>query len=381
MALSNRLPPATYIDSTAQLETLIQHILTDEPRSVAIDTESNSMHAYRGQVCLIQLSTRKQDYIIDPFPIDDMAAFGALLADDKIEKIFHAADYDLICIKRDFDFDVQNLFDTMMAARLLKEKKFGLADLLGKYFTVKVDKSHQRDNWGARPLPKDSLQYAQMDTHYLHELRDLLHERLAEQGHLAEIQEIFADVLRIEVKEQTFDPDGFWNLGRPRSLTRRQMALLRELYILRDELAKEEDQPPFKVISNKALINMARRQPRNFRELYNIRGLGADSVRYYGDDILDAIETGRANKPPKPPPNDRPDAILSDRYVALHAWRKQKGIARGLDSSLILSKETLWELARELPQTRDELATIPGIGPWRLEHYSEGLLRVLHKLN
>ncbi|MEL6309103.1 MAG: HRDC domain-containing protein, partial [Chloroflexota bacterium] len=314
-------------------------------------------------------------------PIENMQAFGNLLAEKRIEKIFHAADYDLICIKRDFDFEVHNIFDTMVAARMLKEDKFGLADLLATYFDVEVDKSHQRDDWGARPLPKDSLKYAQMDTHYLHELRDLLYERLAEQGHADELQEIFDDVLRIEVKDQSFDPHGFWKLGRPRSLTRRQMSLLRELYILRDDLAKEEDQPPFKVISNRALVNMARRQPRNFSQLYQIKGLGAKAVRYYGDDILDAIDTGKANRPPKPPPPDRPDPVLADRYVALHAWRKQTGIERGLDSSLILSKDTLWELAREMPITKDELAQIVGIGEWRLANYGNDLLALIRTLD
>ncbi|MEL6406797.1 MAG: HRDC domain-containing protein [Chloroflexota bacterium] len=379
--MSKEFPPATYIDTTSQLRTLMDEILASEPQSVAIDTESNSMYAYRGQVCLIQLSTRTADYIIDPFPIENMQAFGNLLAEKRIEKIFHAADYDLICIKRDFDFEVHNIFDTMVAARMLKEDKFGLADLLATYFDVEVDKSHQRDDWGARPLPKDSLKYAQMDTHYLHELRDLLYERLAEQGHADELQEIFDDVLRIEVKDQSFDPHGFWKLGRPRSLTRRQMSLLRELYILRDDLAKEEDQPPFKVISNRALVNMARRQPRNFSQLYQIKGLGAKAVRYYGDDILDAIDTGKANRPPKPPPPDRPDPVLADRYVALHAWRKQTGIERGLDSSLILSKDTLWELAREMPITKDELAQIVGIGEWRLANYGNDLLALIRTLD
>ncbi|MEO0597289.1 MAG: HRDC domain-containing protein, partial [Chloroflexota bacterium] len=170
-------------------------------------------------------------------------------------------------------------------------------------------------------------------------------------------------------------------LGRPRSLTRRQMSLLRELYILRDDLAKEEDQPPFKVISNRALVNMARRQPRNFSQLYQIKGLGAKAVRYYGDDILDAIDTGKANRPPKPPPPDRPDPVLADRYVALHAWRKQTGIERGLDSSLILSKDTLWELAREMPITKDELAQIVGIGEWRLANYGNDLLALIRTLD
>ncbi|MEO1290681.1 MAG: ribonuclease D, partial [Chloroflexota bacterium] len=259
MALKIKLPPVTYIDTSD----LLRHMLAEiaDADQIAIDTESNSMYAYYGRVCLIQLSTRHQDYIIDPLAIEDIQPLGKILADEKIEKIFHAAEYDLICLKRDFDFDVYNLFDTMAAARLVGEKKFGLGDMLNKYFDVEVDKSHQRDDWGKRPLAKDSLIYAQMDTHYLHQLRDKLLAKLEQLGRIAEAQEVFADVLRIEVKEREFDEHGFWKIGAPNRLNRRQMAVLKELYLLREKIAEDENIPPFKVLNNKALVNLARKQP------------------------------------------------------------------------------------------------------------------------
>lgn len=373
-----QLPPAQYIDSDDLLLELVAH--TEGEKLIAVDTESNNMYAYQGRICLIQLSTEHQDYIIDPLAIEDMQPFGDLLADKRIEKIFHAAEYDLVCFRRDFGFEVRNIFDTMYAARFCKVKHFGLADLLWNYFEVEVDKSHQRDDWGKRPLPKDSLKYAQMDTHYLHRLRTLLREKLINLGYLEAAYEAFEDALYIEVKEQVFDPNGFWKLGRPRSLTRRQMSILRELYILRDEIAREQDRPHFKTISNQTLITLARRQPRSYKRLYDMNGLNERTVQYYGQDILGAIKRGRSNDLPSPPPSNGPPSDVAERYTVLHAWRRDRAAERGLDSSLIISKHTLWEIARIMPQNLDALHEIDGIGEWRLKTYGEEIIEVIKNM-
>jgi len=373
-----KLAPARYIDSDEALRDLVDSLRSES--LLAIDTESNNLYAYRTQVCLIQLSTRQQDYIIDPFAIDDMQPLGELLADPKIEKIFHAAEYDLICMKRDFDFDVHNLFDTMFAARLVHEEQFGLGDLLANYFEVEVDKSHQRDNWGQRPLPKDSLIYAQMDTHYLPKLRDKLREQLEALDRMEEAQEVFADVLHIDVKTQDFDPEGFWKLGVPRSLSRRQMAYLREVYLEREELAEKRDVPPFKIVGNKALVALARKPPNNLHQMRQLREFAPSQVRRFGERFLDALSRGRKATVPERPDNHMPDPIVAERYTLLHGWRKERAIQRNLDSSLILSKQTLWEIAREMPEDLEALSKIQGMGEWRLRTYGDELLKLLETM-
>lgn len=378
MVVTPKLSPAIYIDTTQALKTLVTQLAKE--KQIAVDTESNNMYAYHGQVCLIQLSTRSQDYIIDPLTIDNMQALGDVFYDKSIEKIFHAAEYDLICMQRDFDFEVRNLFDTMFAARLCGAKKFGLGDLLSKHFTIEVDKSHQLDDWGRRPLPKDSLVYAQMDTHYLHRLRDIIYGDLQRLGRLEEANEVFEDVLRIEVKPREFDPNGYWKLGMPRRLNRRQMTFLRELYLMREEIAQLEDKPPFKVLNNKALVHIAIDQPQRRKDLNKVRGVSRRVLRHYSDDILEALDKARHSQNPTPPPRDSIDPILTERYIALHAWRKDCANDRGLDSSLILAKGTLWDLAREMPKTQAELKQIDGIGKWRLEKYGSDLLNVIAKL-
>ena len=369
------LPPAVYIATDSALATLAQDLAKE--KLLAVDTESNSLHAYVGRVCLIQLSTRTQDYIIDPLAIKDMQPLGPLLRDPAIEKIFHAAEYDLICLKRDYDFDVVNLFDTMYAARVCGAKQIGLGDLLREHFGLSVDKSHQRDNWGQRPLPQDSLQYAQMDTHYLPLLRDKLVDRLTELKRLPEAQEVFADVSRIQVPERNFDPDGYWRIGRPHSLTRRQMGILREMFLEREAIAGAEDVPPFKIMSNKVLVNMSINPPGSMRELHSVDGLSSRLVRHYGNQLLAALDRGQKSRPPQPPQQERPDPVVAERYVVLHAWRKERAIHRDVESNIIVSKQTLWEMARSLPDTIEALQEIEGMGQWRLTMYGSELLDLI----
>jgi ribonuclease D len=373
-----KLPPAIYIATDEKLVGLVQQ-LQNEPL-LALDTESNSMYAYHTKTCLIQLSTRTEDYIIDPLAITDMQPLGTLLADERIEKVFHGAEYDLILMNRDFGFTVHNLFDTTYAARLCQVARFGLADLLSKFFSVEMDKKHQTDNWGIRPLKADSLAYAQMDTHYLPALRDVLLEKLKELKRVEEAQEVFGDVLRVEVKENGFDPEGFWKIGAPNAMNKREMAILRELYLLRDSMARDANVPPFKIFTNEVMMSIARQQPQNFTDLFGMKGLSPRYIRQWGDDLLDAIEHGRKNQLPRPPHRERPDPVMADRFTILQNWRKQIAEKRGLDSVLIISRQTLWDIARELPQDKEALAKIEGVGQWRLENYGDSLLKVISTL-
>ena len=371
------LTRATYIDNIDDLHQLVE--LLRSVKHLAVDTESNSLHAYRGKTCLIQLSAQGEDFIVDPLLIDDISGLGEIFADPEIEKIFHAAEYDLICLKRDFDFDVINVFDTMAAARVCGYRRVGLTAMLSDLLDVPHNKSHQTDDWGQRPLPDDYLRYAQMDTHYLLALRNLLYEELSDLGRLEEAYEYFTDVIRIDVKSQDFDPDGFWGLGRPHRLNRRQMAVLRELYILRDGLAQMYDYPTHKLIGNKALVTIARKLPTHRSELYDIRTLPDRIVRQCGDEIIEAISHGKSSQLPKRPPRDKPlPPAIVERYTALHNWRKTVAERRGIDSDVVISKQTLWDIAYEMPQSVDDLNGIQGIGPWRLKTYGAELVEIVN---
>src|SRR5690349_333581 len=176
--MTSQLRSPVMVSSSRALSELARR-LQDETL-IAVDTESNSLFAYREQFCLIQISTRTEDWVVDPLALHDLSPFAPLFADPNIEKVFHAAEYDLMCMKRDFGFTFANLFDTMLSARMLGRKVIGLGNMLEEFFGIQVDKRYQRADWSIRPIPMEQLRYAQQDTHYLPALHDILVTQLTE---------------------------------------------------------------------------------------------------------------------------------------------------------------------------------------------------------
>ena len=176
----------------------------EQQRRIGVDTESNSLHAYRERVCLIQFSTAGTDYILDPLAFDDLNPLAQIFSDVQLEKIFHASEYDIICLRRDFGFTFSNIFDTMQAGRIPGRKLAGLDHLLEEKFGVKVNKRFQKADWGVRPLSHDLLLYARLDTHYLIPLRDLLQAELEQKGLWQLAQEDF----RFECNPNAMKPRG-----------------------------------------------------------------------------------------------------------------------------------------------------------------------------
>jgi ribonuclease D len=372
------LPPAIYIETDAQLRELAAHLARES--LIAFDTESNSLHAYRERVCLIQISTRDDDYIVDPLTIGDLSPLAPLFASPDIEKVFHAAEYDIMCLKRDYGFKFNALFDTMIAARSCSLKQFGLGALLAQFIGVQADKSHQRDDWGARPLSASSLAYAQMDTHYLPELRDQLVDLLERVDCLEEAQESFAELCRLRPAAQVFDPEGYWRIAFTHRLSAREVAVLRELYLWREGEAERRDLPPFKVLGDKTLVALAIDQPNNTHDLPRIEGVGHGNARRYGRDLLRLIERGkRAEPPPPPPPEPAADPLTLDLHAALREWRKGRAAQREVESDVIINREALWAIALQMPTTPDALAAIPSLGPYRLNKYGDELLTIVQK--
>lgn len=368
-------PPLSMIASAPDLNALTER-LAQEPL-IAVDTESNSLFAYRERVCLIQLSTRSDDYIIDPLAIDDLAPLGALFAAPHIEKVLHAAENDIMVLRRDFDFRFVNIFDTAAAARIIGRKAVGLASMLEEFFGVVLDKRYQRANWAARPIPAEQLDYARMDTHYLPTLRDILYQQLVQGDHLAEALETFETLTTVQQSLAQFDPNGFWHNNHARDLSRRQMAILRELYLLRDQLAQARDVPPFKVLNDEALAQLARHAPQTLNDLYAVQGVGSALIARSGSALLAAIAAGLRAPLPSRPEQTRQDANTLARYNALREWRKERAIARGVESDVIVPKEALWAMAENPPRSLADLERVPSLGAWRRAQYGAALLEVL----
>ncbi|HEY72080.1 MAG: ribonuclease D [Chloroflexi bacterium] len=368
------------VTTSSQLTTLLE-ALSKEP-AIGVDTESNSLYAYQEQVCLLQISTPTADYIIDPLADLDISSLAPLFADPGIQKVFHAAEYDVMCLKRDYGFHFANLFDTMWAARILGWPHVGLGSILKETFSVHTKKRYQRHNWGRRPLEAEALAYARLDTHYLLPLRRLQDDALTQKGHWEEAQEIFAQVAAsAPMPPNAFAPEDFWRIKGAFDLTKREQAILRELAIWRDQEASHRDRPHFKVLHDLTLVELAQARPRTNKELSRTNGLKPYHVRRYGKHILQAIQKGAQTRPPQPPPPPpRHSEAEVARFEALRAWRKQAAARRGVNSSVIISKSTMWALIEQNPITPKELEGIEGLGPWKRKAYGNEILGVLGAL-
>ncbi|MFZ0547204.1 MAG: HRDC domain-containing protein [Candidatus Promineifilaceae bacterium] len=377
--MSSSIPSAQFVREQNSWENCIEAL--QQQSSLAIDLEANSLYAYQEQVCLIQISIPEQDFIIDPLAGLNLQPFGALLQNPAVEKIFHAAEYDLILMKREFGWKMENLFDTMWAARILGYKRVGLANLLEEQYGVRLNKKYQKANWCRRPLSDSQLTYAQMDTHYLHRLRDDLASELEAAGRSIEAQEIFEEQTQVEPSIKEFDPDSFWSINGVYDLNDYQKAILKAINIYRDEEAQRQNRPLFKVFGDKTMLQLAQNVPESVQELEPIHGMTSGQIKRYGQQILRLVRENK-NKPAPPRPRrntNRTPEEVSNRYEHLHSWRKGRARARGVESDVILSRQKLWNLAYANPKTMAELKETAVLAPWQLQTYGPEILDILRK--
>ncbi len=376
----NQLPPGqpVWVDTDPTFEQCLDDL--SRTAVVAVDTESDSLYSYFEKVCLVQFSTPTTDYLIDPLNTD-ISGLGPLFADPAIQKVFHAAEYDILSLKRDYDFTFNNLFDTMIAAKVLGWPRFGLGSILAEYFGVKLDKRYQRYNWGQRPLSQKALNYARLDTHYLLPLRELQLEKLDQAKRLGEAKAAFKRQTRVTPSLKTFDPDDFWRIKGAKRSTPQEQAILRELYVMRDNIARKIDRPPFKVVSDATLMRIARQQPRDRHQVEQIKGVGKQFFRHNASDVIKAVQSGQSAPPPDYPSRDnkRPDEETLNRYERLRHWRNDLATQRGVEPDIIISNGTLMHIARRNPKSLQALKKLKSLGEWQREKYGRVLIELLKK--
>lgn len=359
--------------------------LRREP-AVAVDTEADSFFSYREKVCLVQISSRERDWLIDPLGGLDLEPLGELLADPAVCKVFHDGEYDVLLFKRAYGFAFRNLFDTRVAAAALGSPNPGLASVLREHFGLELDKSMQRSNWGQRPLDPKQVLYAQLDTHYLLGLMDEQETALAREGRSDIVHAECARLERLDPPDNGFEPEEWVRIKGARTLDPRQRRALRELFVTRDEIARQADVPPFRTIPNPALLEVARALPRSASDLNRVPGLAPSQVRRHGRALVEALERARGLDPIQRFPHMAPkdgtaglDEITLELYERLKAWRRDAAAAMGIDASLVLNRHALVELARRRPARAEELDGIPDLAQWQRERFAAELLALVER--
>jgi len=364
----------TWIDRQDTLEPALDRVGSQV--QIAVDTEADSLHSYFDKVCLIQISIPDEDLIVDPLARVDLTRFGEILADPNVTKVFHGGDYDLRIMHRDFGFTVRNLIDTSICAQLLGYEGLGLAALLDRHFSVKLNKVHQRADWSMRPLTPDMLAYASMDTHYLVELAAKLREELTALGRWEWATEEFARLENVRYRESDDEAETWRKLKNIGGLDRRSLAIVRDIHQWRDVLARKADRPPFKVMGNDTMVDIAKEKPATLRDLVALRSVSRYHADRYGRELAAIVKSAMEIPETDLPERNEPkpwirDKQLESRINRLKDVRDRHARELKIDPSILSARHILAAIATS--GTLD----VPNMREWQKGVMGEELLRVI----
>ena len=328
---------------------------------LALDTEADSLHAYPEKVCLIQISTTAGDRLVDPLAGIDINPFLDALAGREL--IFHAADYDLRLLRKHHEFTPSVIFDTMLAARLLGERQFGLSSLVEKFLGVKLDKGSQKADWARRPLTEKMENYARNDTRYLKPLEEKLGAELRAKGRLGWHQESCARLIVECSRPVVMDEDSVWRIKGSTFLDRGALAVLRELWHWREREALAANRPPFFVLAHEKMveISVAASEKKPVEHFIPPRMHPRRKENLYA-----ALRLAEALPPEKYPEkirhrSQRPSEVEFRRFREIEKRRDHRAHELGIDATLIAPKSVLGDLARNWDNYAPELMK------WQLE--------------
>jgi len=372
--------PVHFLTTTAEIEALAE-VLKRVPR-FAVDMESDSFYHYFDKVCLFQITAGGQDYIVDALSGADLTSLYGVFADPAVEKIFHGADNDIMLLKRSCGIDTRGIFDTMISAQIAGLRKVGLSDLIGQFFSKRLDKRFQRYDWSSRPLLPEHLQYARSDTHYLAELRDLLWDLLQQKGRDSQALEEFERVAAKNPQVKPFSADDCLKIAGSQILAAADLKVLRELFIVRDAIARKEDLPTFRVIQNEVLLILVKLKPTRAKELLGVRSMHPRVARTYGEEIVGAIRAGISSQallpqPPPEPPQPADAAEIEIRFQKLKKWRQAKSVMLDVEPAVIASNAILYNVARVRPLDLSQLTEVPLVRRWQVAAYGAEWLSAL----
>jgi ribonuclease D len=340
---------------------------------IGIDTEFMSEGRYRALLCLVQIAVDDPDKertpridLIDSLEDIDTSPLAQLLADPSIEVVLHAGRQDVAILRRAWNTEITNVFDTQLAAGFVgASAQTGYGNLLGAMLGRRVGKTASYTRWDARPLTAEQLSYAAEDVAHLLELADEVQRRLKETGREGWARE---ECRRLESATDERDPYSAWErLPRIGQLDPKSRAVARELAAWRERTASEEDRPVGSVLADPALVELAKRHPSNLQALEQIRGIHPSGIRRRGAAILDAIDAGmKADPIPREEPRGRSDPEDAPLIVLAEALLRARALDAGLAYELIASRGELEMIvaATRRGEAQPEVRTLEG---WREE--------------
>lgn len=374
-------PEYQLIETFAGLEAVIEILGTE--KAVGVDLEADSMFHFREKVCLLQIATAKVNAVIDPLQINDLSPLKRIFDSRDIKKIFHGADYDVRSLYRDFNFEINNLFDTQLASKFLGIRETGLESVLQARFNVRLDKKYQRKDWSVRPLPEAMISYAAADVRYLLPLAEILEKELAAKRRLPWVLEECKYLSRVRPVQNDHEPLFLHFKGAGR-LDPKSLAVLEALLTFRRKLACKKDRPLFKVFSHKSLLKLAVEKPVTIENLEKTKALSKRQTKMYGDDLIAIIRAANQTAARKLPLYPRKKApvvhpAIPDRIKVLKNWRDRKARKLKIEAGMLINKNLLTAIAVRNPSKVQSLADIGDLKQWQISEFGPEIIAALHR--
>lgn len=341
-----------YISTSDELSAFCERI--GKEHVIAVDTEFLRERTYYPKLCLVQVGTASEIGAIDPILIKDLSPLASIFADERVTKVFHACGQDLEVILDGMGVACTSVFDTQVAAAFLGMcQQVSYASLVEAYAGVRLPKAESLTDWSRRPLDPEQLTYAEDDVRYLPAIYESMIELLVEKDRLSWVQPEIAEVC--DPSHMHRDPRmAYLRLKRSSSLTRRQLAIAREVCAWREKTAASHDIPRKWVLSDEVVVEVCKRAPRTRDRLRKIRGtdqLAEKDVR----DLLEMVQVGEgvpASECPQQERHSHPSPELEsvvDLMIALVRVVSEKS---GIATQLIATRDDLVEFAQDRPKSR-----------------------------
>jgi len=366
---------AAWIDSMAGMAEVAAALAAADWH--AIDTESNSMYVYRERVCLVQVNAGGQLFVIDPLALppgpEALAPLKAALEDPSKITWLHGGEYDVACLRRDYQIQMRGVWDTQQAASMLGWEKTGYGAVVERVTSVALAKGHADYDWATRPLDPAALRYAIDDVVHLPLVAEELKKVVADADLVDEVA-IANQAVEAAGWSGGFDPAGFWKIKGSRDLSPQALPLLAALYRWRDQLAKDRNLPPGRLINNEFLASLANHAPTNYGLL---KKLGARSwfLTEFGDRLITEIKRA-LEQPDEVPARLRArevEDIERTRETRLKDWRRGEAERRAVPLQVVLPAKALEFLKQH---GADDLSVVPQLGPKRIGLYGDKLAQL-----
>lgn len=344
-----------FVDSSEALQQLLGDLESAGVTRCAVDTEADSLHSYKEKLCLVQMNAGGILAIIDPLALEENDLLQLLDFISEREIWMHGADFDMTLMQRTFSRVPERILDTQLAARLIGADKFGLANLIDSHFGVSLSKSSQKADWGARPLKDKLLRYAFDDVRYLLDLADQLCDQLRTHGRHDWFEEWCLTARQNVLARPERSPEEIWRINGWGNLERKGLAFLRAIWHWRDGESQIRDCPPFRVMSNQKMLELAEIAGSG-KEVKGAKGLRAAPLRRFQEALAKTQQLPASEYPPKRlRRGGRREEVNAAAYEALRDRRNQRAESLGIDPTIIATRNTLENLSIDASQAEDLL--------------------------